>query len=99
MSTAMGKGDWLHTLAQHAQRGSWVLGASTSKDLHPASRMGWREILLSDVDSPVGELFWGREREPLTLAWSHTLASASRPALLLTAPGMEQGLFQGMWCW
>lgn len=37
----MGKGDWLYILAQPVQWGSWVLGASTSKDMHPASRMGW----------------------------------------------------------
>lgn len=101
-SMVMGKGDCTHWLSlPSGDLRSWVprTGASTSKNMHPASRMGDRESLCRDVVSPVGSLFWGREREPLTLAWSHALASAFHFALLLPALGMDLGLFQGMWCW
>lgn len=74
---AMGKGDWLHMLAQPAWWAFLILGA-----------------LPSDVVSPVSGLFWGRERELLTLAWSHTLGSASSPTLLLVAPAWSCDCFK-----
>lgn len=57
----MGKGDCLHTLAQSAQLGAQALGtsSSTSKDMNPDSRLGWRDTFGHDVVSPLGVLFWG----------------------------------------
>lgn len=57
--------------------------------MHPDSRLGWSDLLCHDVVSPLGVLFWGREREPLTLAWFHTVANSFHPTL---------GLFLGKQC-
>lgn len=70
MSMVMGKGGCLHALAQPAQQGAQLLD-TLSRDKHQQGhepRWDGGGLFCHDVVSPLGGLFWGREREPLTLA-------------------------------